>query len=123
MVKYDVRKMNTSRYVDRFHVLLKQLGLLDLPRHLKRPSGVGDSIEATAAAIDAAAFRLALDSAPLYPDGSSRGRLPPDPVVLLEALILLVRNNAVADISGFVPGKPTPDTDTIRMFRERLIEA
>ena len=65
MVKRDVRQMNTFRYADCFCVLLKQLGLLDFPRHLKCPSGVGDSLEATTAARFVDDLTLRLPFAPL----------------------------------------------------------
>ena len=51
MVKCDVRRMNTFRCANCFCVLLDQLGRLDFPRHLKCPSGVGDSLETATLAI------------------------------------------------------------------------
>ena len=103
MIKCDDRQMNAFRYADCFCVLLNQPGLLDFSRHLKCSSGVGDSLETTAFAINSAAFRLVLDSAPLYSHGSRSGRPPFDPVALLKALILLARNSAAAYIRTKLP--------------------
>ncbi|MDE2442321.1 MAG: IS5 family transposase, partial [Betaproteobacteria bacterium] len=83
------------------------------------------------------AFRPTLVAALAYADGSKVGRPPFDPVVMLKVLVLAAQNN-VSDARmewlirdrlswlrflGFDLGAATPDTNTIRMFRERLTTA
>jgi transposase len=90
-----------------------------------------------AAAIDFEAFRPVLAAALGYSDGVKGGRPPYDPVAMFKALILQAQNT-VSDARmeflirdrlswmrflGFDLGRPTPDANTIRMFRERLTEA
>ena len=72
-----------------------------------------------------------------YGDGAKGGRPPYDPVAMLKVLILAAQNN-VSDARmeylirdrlswlrflGFDLGAPTPDANTIRLFREKLTEA
>jgi IS5 family transposase len=116
---------------------MHQPGFFDLPEHLKRLSEAGDPLEAMAVAIDFEAFRPVLDAALGYTDGSKGGRPPYYPVTMFKALIVQAQNT-VTDARmeflirdrlswlrflGFELGKPTPDANTIRMFRERLTEA
>ena len=116
---------------------MKQAGFFDLPDHLKRLSDAGDPLEALAGAVDFAAFRSVLDAALDYSDGSRGGRPPYDPVVMFKVLILAAQNNVSDErmeflirdrlswlrFLGFDLGKPTPDENTIRSFRERLTNA
>ena len=51
---------------------MKQLGLLDLPEHLKRLSESGDPLEEMARVIDFEAFRPLLEEALAYSDGEGR---------------------------------------------------
>lgn len=69
-----------------------------------------------------------------YSDGAKGARPPYDPVTMLKVLVLAEQNN-VSDARmeylirdrlswlrflGYDLGAPTPDTNTIRVFRERL---
>lgn len=116
---------------------MRQAGLFGLSDHLKRLSAVGDPLETMDQAVDFEAFRPALDAALAYADGSKGGRPPYDPVAMLKVLILAAQNN-VSDAKmeflirdrlswlrflGFDLGAPTPDENTIRLFRERLTAA
>ena len=116
---------------------MRQAGLFGLSDHLKRLSEVGDPLEVMARAVDFEAFRPALDAALAYGDGSKGGRPPYDPVAMLKVLILAAQNN-VSDLRmeflirdrlswlrflGFDLGAPTPDENTIRLFREKLTNA
>lgn len=116
---------------------MKQLGFFDLPDHLKRLSEAGDPLEEMARVIDFEAFRPLLDEALGYSDGSKGGRPAYDPVAMFKVLILAAQNNLsdarmeflIRDrlswlrFLGFDLGQPTPDENTIRMFRERLTGA
>lgn len=116
---------------------MRQAGLFGLTDHLRRLSEVGDPLEVMARAVDFEAFRPALDAALAYGDGSKGGRPPYDPVAMLKVLILAAQNN-VSDAKmeflirdrlswlrflGFDLGAPTPDENTIRLFREKLTNA
>jgi transposase len=96
---------------------MKQAGLFGLSDHLKRLSANGDALA--------------------YSDGSKGGRPPYDCVAMFKILILAAQNN-VADTRleylirdrlswlrflGFDLGAPTPDANTIRLFREKLTDA
>ena len=87
--------------------------------------------------IDFEAFPPTLAAALAYGDGAKGGRPPYDPVAMLKVLVLAAENN-VADARmeylirdqlswlrflGFDLGAPTPDANTIRLFREKLTEA
>ena len=116
---------------------MKQVGFFDLPEHLERLSAAGDPLEELARIIDFEAFRPVLDDALGYSDGARGGRPPYDPVSMFKALILAAQNNVSDErmeflirdrlswlrFLGFDLGKPTPDENTIRGFRERLSEA
>jgi IS5 family transposase len=116
---------------------MRQAGLFGLSDHLKRSSEVGDPLEVMARAVDFEEFRPALDAALAYGDGLKGGRPPYDPVAMLKVLILAAQNN-VSDAKmeflirdrlswlrflGFDLGAPTPDENTIRLFREKLTRA
>ena len=116
---------------------MKQAGLFGLSDHLKRLSAHGDPLEVLARVVDFEAFRPTLDAALGYSDGKQGGRPPYDPVTMLKVLVLAAQNN-VADARmeylirdrlswlrflGFDLGAPTPDANTIRLFREKLTEA
>lgn len=87
--------------------------------------------------IDFEAIRPLLEEALGYSDGSKGGRPPYDSVAMFKVLILAAQNN-VSDARmellirdrlswlrflGFDLCQPTPDENTIRMFRERLTGA
>jgi IS5 family transposase len=116
-------------------IAMDQAGFFDLPDHLKRLSGAGDPLLELGRIIDFEAFRPVLDAALNYSDGSKGGRPPYDPVTMFKVLILAAQNNVSDErmeflirdrlswlrFLGFALGKPTPDENTIRSFRERLI--
>jgi transposase, IS5 family len=116
---------------------MTQIGFFDLPDHLQRLSDAGDPLETLAQAIDFEAFRSLLEEALAYSDGAKGGRPPYDAVAMFKALILAAQNN-VSDARmeflirdrlswmrflDFELGCPTPDENTIRLFRERLTKA
>ena len=116
---------------------MRQQGLFGLSEHLKRLSAYGDSLEVLAQVVDFEAFRPTLVAALAYSDGAKGGRPPYDPVTMLKVLVLAAQHN-VGDARmaylirdrlnrlrflGFDLGAPTPDANTIRMFRERLTAA
>lgn len=115
---------------------MKQAGLFGLSDHLKRLSANGDPLEELGRIVDFEGFRPILDNALGYCDGTKGGRPPYDPVAMLKILILAAQNN-VADARmeylirdrlswmrflGLDLGAPTPDANTIRLFREKLTE-
>tara|TARA_R110000772_G_scaffold88129_1_gene183358 strand:+ start:1406 stop:2470 length:1065 start_codon:yes stop_codon:yes gene_type:complete len=117
--------------------VMKQSGLFGLSDHLKRLSANGDPLEELGRIVDFEGFRAILNNALAYSDGAKGGRPPYDPVAMFKILILAAQNN-VADARmeylirdrlswlrflGFDLGAPTPDANTIRLFRERLTEA
>lgn len=116
---------------------MRQAGLFGLSEHLKRLSAHGDPLEELGRVVDFEVFRPALVSALAYGDGAKGGRPPYDPVAMFKVLILAAQNN-VSDawmeylirdrlswlrFLGFDLGSPTPDANTIRLFREKLTEA
>lgn len=116
---------------------MKQAGLFGLSEHLKRLSAHGDPLEELGGLIDFEGFRPILEGALGYSDGAKGGRPPYDPVAMFKVLILAAQNN-VADARmeylirdrlswlrflGFDLGAPTPDANTIRLFREKLTAA
>ena len=113
---------------------MKQSGLFGLSDHLKRLSANGDPLEELGRIVDFEGFRPILEHALAYADGSKGGRPPYDPVAMFKILIMAAQNN-VADARmeyltrdrlswlrflGFDLGAPTPDANTIRLFREML---
>jgi len=116
---------------------MKQSGLFGLSDHLRRLSANGDPLEELGRIVDFEGFRPILEGALAYSGGSKGGRPPYDPVAMFKALILAAQNN-VSDARmeylirdrlswlrflGFDLGAPTPDANTIRLFRERLTQA
>lgn len=116
---------------------MKQSGLFGLSDHLKRLSANGDPLEELGRIVDFEGFRAILENALVYSDGSKGGRPPYDSVSMFKILILAAQNN-VADARmeylirdrlswlrflGFDLGAPTPDANTIRLFREKLTGA
>jgi len=112
---------------------MKQAGLFGLLDHLKRLSANGDLLEELVRIVDFEGFRVILDNAMAYADGSKGGRPPYDCVAMFKILILAAQSN-VADarmedrlswlrLLGFDLGAPTPDANTIRLFREKLTDA
>ena len=108
-------------------------GLFGLLAQLKRLSDGGDPLETLGRVVDFEAFRPAL----AYGDGAKGGRPPYDAVAMLNVLILAAQHT-VSDARmeflirdrlswlrflGFDLGAPTPDANTIRLFRERLTKA
>jgi transposase, IS5 family len=117
--------------------MMKQSGLFGLSDHLKRLSMNGDPLEELGRIVDFEGFRVILENALAYSDGVKGGRPPYDCVAMFKILIVAAQNN-VADARmeylirdrlswlrflGFDLGAPTPDANTIRLFRERLTEA
>lgn len=116
---------------------MRHAGLFGLSDHLKRLSACGDPLEELDRVVDFAAFRPVLEAALAYSDGAKGGRPPYDPVAMLKLLVLAAQHN-VSDARmeylirdrlswlrflGFALGAPTPDANTIRLFREKLTEA
>ena len=116
---------------------MRQAGLFGLSDQLKRLSDCGDPLETMSRVVDFEVFRPALEKALAYGDGARGGRPPYDPVAMLKVLILAAQNT-VSDARmeflirdrlswlrflGFDLGAPTPDENTIRLFREKLTRA
>jgi IS5 family transposase len=116
---------------------MKQSGLFGLSDHLKRLSANGDPLEELGRIVDFEGFRPILEGVLAYSDRTKGGRPPYDPVAMFKVLILAAQNN-VSDARmeylirdrlswlrflGFDLGAPTPDANTIRLFRERLTDA
>ena len=75
---------------------MKQAGLFGLSDHLKRLSANGDPLEELGRIVDFEGFRVILESALAYSDGSKGGRPPDDCVARFNIFILAPQNN-VAD--------------------------
>jgi transposase, IS5 family len=116
---------------------MKQSGLFGLSDHLKRLSATGDPLEELVRIVDFEGFRPMLEPALAYSDGAKGGRPAYDCVAMFKILILAAQNN-VSDARmeylvrdrlswlrflGLDLGAPTPDANTIRLFREKLTEA
>lgn len=113
-----------------------QPGLFGLSDHLERLRQDGDPLEVLEATVDFEYFREWLVEGLGYGDGSKGGRPPFDPVSMFKALILQTQHNLsdkrtefmIRDrlswmrFLGFELGGPTPDENTIRHFRNRMIE-
>ena len=116
---------------------MRQSGLFGLSDQLKRLSDCGDPLETMGRVVDFELFRPPLEKALAYGDGAKGGRPAYDPVAMFKVLILSAQNN-VSDARmeflirdrlswlrflGFDLGAVTPDENTIRLFREKLMRA
>jgi len=115
---------------------MRQAGLFGLSEHLERLSKDGDPLEVLEATVGFEHVRPWLVEGLGYSDGSKGGRPPFDPVSMFKSLVLLAQHNLSDDrmefmirdrlswmrFLGFDLGAPTPDENTIRHFRNRLIE-
>jgi len=116
---------------------MQQLGFFNLSEHLDKLSGHGDPLEVLEGTIDFEYFRKWLDEGLGYGDGSKGGRPPFDPVSMFKALILQAQHNLsdarmefmIRDrlswmrFLDFDLGDPTPDENTIRLFRNKLTDS
>lgn len=116
---------------------MKQAGLFGLSDHLKRLSANGDPLEELERIVDFEGFRVILDNALAYADGSKGGRPLYDPAAMFKILILAAQNNVpdarmeylIRDRLSWLRflcfdlGAPTPDANTIRLFREKLTQS
>ncbi|MFC3722056.1 transposase [Neoaquamicrobium sediminum] len=115
---------------------MEQRSFFGLSEHLQRLSKIGDPLEVLDATVDFEYFRGWLVEGLGYGDGSKGGRPAFDPVSMFKALILQAQHN-LSDAKmefmirdrlswmrflGFDLGGPTPDENTIRMFRNKLTE-
>jgi IS5 family transposase len=115
---------------------MEQRGFFSLSEHLEKLSEHGDPLEVLDATVDFEYFRGWLVEGLGYSDGSKGGRPPFDPVSMFKALILQAQHN-LSDAKmefmirdrlswmrflGFDLGGPTPDENTIRLFRNKLAE-
>lgn len=105
-----------------------------LAEHLQALSRRGDPLEALDRTVDFECFRDWLVEGLGHGDGSKGGRPPFDPVSMFKALILQAQHNLsdarmefmIRDrlswmrFLGFDLGGPTPDENTIRLFRDKL---
>ena len=116
---------------------MRQAGLFGLSDQLRRLSDSGDPLETMDRVVKFEVFRPALEKALAYGDGGKGGRPPYDSVAMFKVLILAAQNT-VSDARmeflirdrlswlrflGFDLGAPTPDENTIRLFREKLTRA
>jgi len=113
---------------------MDQRSLFGLSEHLATLSKGGDPLEVLDATVDFEHFRGWLVEGLGYGDGSRGGRPPFDPVSMFKALILQAQHNLsdarmefmIRDrlswmrFLGFDLGGPTPDENTIRLFRDKL---
>lgn len=115
---------------------MEQRSFFGLSEHLERLSKIGDPLEVLEAAVDFEYFRVWLLEGLGYGDGARGGRPPFDPVSMFKALILQAQHN-LSDAKmefmirdrlswmrflNFDLGGPTPDENTIRLFRNKLTE-
>ena len=115
---------------------MEQWSLFGFSEHLERLSKTGDPLEVLEATVDFEHFRGWLVDGLGYGDGSKGGRPPFDPVSMFKALILQAQHNLsdarmefmIRDrlswmrFLRFDLGGPTPDENTIRLFRNKLTE-
>lgn len=115
---------------------MEQRSFFGLSEHLEQLSKNGDPLEVLEATVDFEHFRGWLVEGLGYGDGSRGGRPPFDPVSMFKALILQAQHN-LSDAKmefmirdrlswmrflDFDLGGPTPDENTIRLFRNKLTE-
>jgi len=110
--------------------------LFGLSDHLEALSKHGDPLEVLDDTVDFEYFRAWLVEGLGYGDGAKGGRPSFDPVAMFKALILQAQHNLsdarmefmIRDrlswmrFLGFDLGAPTPDENTIRLFRNKLTE-
>ena len=113
---------------------MDQRSFFGLAEQLEALSAHGDPLEVLDATVDFEYFRDWLVEGLGYGDGSKGGRPPFDPVSMFKALILQAQHNLsdarmefmIRDrlswmrFLGFDLGGPTPDENTIRLFRDKL---
>jgi IS5 family transposase len=111
--------------------------LFGLSDHLAQLSKHGDLLEVLDATVDFEYFRPWLIEGLGYGDGAKGGRPPFDPVSMFKALILQAQHNlsdarmefmirdrlSLMRFLSFDLGGPTPDENTIRLFRNKLTES
>jgi len=116
---------------------MEQPSFFGLREHLEKLSEDGDPLEVLDATVDFEYFRGWLLEGLGYGDGRKGGRPPFDPVSMFKALILQAQYNLsdarmefmIRDrlswmrFLGFDLGAPTPDENTIRLFRNKLTES
>ena len=116
---------------------MDQRSFFGLTEHLEALSKHGDPLEVLEATVDFEHFRGWLVAGLGYADGSKGGRPPFDPVSMFKALILQAQHNLsdarmefmIRDrlswmrFLNFDLGGPTPDENTIRLFRDKLTES
>ena len=116
---------------------MDQRNLFGLTELLEVQSEHGDPPEALDETVDSECFRGWLVEGLGCGDRSTGGRLPFEPVSMFSAVILQAQHN-LSDarmelmirgrlswmwFPGFEPGGPTPDENTIRLFRDKLTES
>lgn len=116
---------------------MDQHSLFGLSEHLEKLSRFGDPLEVLDATVDFEYFRGWLVEGLGYGDGSKGGRPAFDPVSMFKVLILQAQHNLsdartefmIRDrlswmrFLGFALGGPTPDENTIRLYRNKLTES
>ena len=116
---------------------MDQRSFFGLTEQLDALSAHGDPLEVLDATVDFEYFRSWLVQGLGYGDGSNGGRPPFDPVSMFKALILQAQHNLsdarmefmIRDrlswmrFLGFDLGGPTPDENTIRLYRDKLTES
>ncbi|MGD9658425.1 MAG: transposase, partial [Methylocystis sp.] len=114
-----------------------QPGFSDLDERLKRLSGLGDHLEAFAAAVDFEMFRADLVAALGYSDGAQGGHPPFDVVMMFKVLVIQAMDNLSDERAEFLINDRmsfmrflglsladrVPDARTIWLFREKLTKA
>ncbi len=115
----------------------RQPGFFDVDDRLKRPSDLGDQLEAFQATVDFEIFRPELNAALAYSDGTQGGRSPFDPVMMFKILVIQTANNLSDERSEFLINDRlsfmrflglglsdrVPEARTIWLFREKLTKA
>ena len=116
---------------------MEQPSFFGLREHLEKLSEHGDPLEVLDATVNFEYFRGWLLEGLGYGDGRKGGRPPFDPVSMFKALLLQAQHNLsdarmefmIRDrlswmrFLGFDLGDPTPDENTIRLFRNKLTES